>query len=242
MSRINAITDAVIKPVKWVSERPFVKNKLCGGFQKQNMAAPYEKNLGNTVMKVGLASIVLKDGLGCVMYVKQSLNNKEIPEDKRKFVAALDLTNGALMIIFQILTALTISNAVVQKRMLNKLFGKYLSRDAAKTYKAAIKETTTKKLTGEAFHEGFDDVRRDLLGVFDSVVTLVASTIIGKRVLVPLVATPLADKVKDWMNRNDKPAEVDAKTKNTYDTETPSAIVKSQNLVEKYKAENNITV
>ena len=57
-----------------------------------------EKALGNAVV----TSIILKDGIGCAMYVTQSLNNKKIPDEKRKFVAALDLTNGGLMILAQI--------------------------------------------------------------------------------------------------------------------------------------------
>ena len=51
-------------------------------------------------MTVG--SIVAKDGIGCVKYVSQSLNNDKIPEKQRNFVAALDLTNGILMILAQI--------------------------------------------------------------------------------------------------------------------------------------------
>ena len=49
-----------------------------------------------------VTSIILKDGIGCAMYVGQSINNDKIPEKKRKFVAALDLTNGILMIGAQI--------------------------------------------------------------------------------------------------------------------------------------------
>ena len=42
-----------------------------------------------TALAVGtVSSIILKDGIGCAMYVTQSLNNDKIPEKKRKFVAA----------------------------------------------------------------------------------------------------------------------------------------------------------
>ena len=45
-----------------------------------------------------LFSIVSKDAVGCYLYTTQSLNNKKIPEDKRKFVASMDLMNGILMV------------------------------------------------------------------------------------------------------------------------------------------------
>ena len=57
-----------------------------------------EKALGVSAV----LSIVAKDGIGCYKYVTQSLHNDKIPDEKRKFVAALDLTNGLLMILAQI--------------------------------------------------------------------------------------------------------------------------------------------
>ena len=70
---------------------------------------------------LGVASIIAKDGLGCYLYVTQSLNNKNIPDDKRKFVASLDLTNGLLMILFQIAVF------KMSKPVLTKLFNKILT-------------------------------------------------------------------------------------------------------------------
>ena len=78
--------------IKWFSETKFMTKKA---FPK------YEKDDAKLIAGVGVASIVAKDGLGCYLYVKQSLNNDKIPEDKRKFVAALDLANGGLMIAMQ---------------------------------------------------------------------------------------------------------------------------------------------
>lgn len=58
---------------------------------KNKVFPNYEKDNAKFMSAIGVTSIVLKDGLGCYLYVKQSLNNEKIPEDKRKFVAALDL-------------------------------------------------------------------------------------------------------------------------------------------------------
>ena len=123
--KINPFLETtVMKPLRWASERSFIKkagNKVFDNNRKY-------------IDGLGVASIVAKDGLGCYLYVTQSLNNKEIPDDKRKFVAALDLTNGLLMIGFQILMFFTVSHKVCQTKMFDKFFGKMFDRPIKKTY------------------------------------------------------------------------------------------------------------
>ena len=48
---------------------------------------------------LALYSTTTKDAVNCYYYTTQSYNNKEIPEDKRKFVAGIDLANGILNVI-----------------------------------------------------------------------------------------------------------------------------------------------
>ena len=178
---------------------------------------------GNTKFMTGLgvASIVLKDGLGCYMYVTQSMKNKDIPEDKRKFVAALDLSNGGLMILMQLLMFFTISNKSVQNKMFNALFGKQFNRAASKGYQAKLRANDLlKDMKGADFHKVLNQTRKDAKAAFENVTSIFAATILGKRVIVPFIATPLADKTKVWMSRNDKPQEMSSETKNTYDTQT----------------------
>jgi len=168
---------------------------------------------------LGVTSIVLKDGLGCYMYVTQSMNNKDIPEDKRKFVAALDLANGGLMILMQLLMFFTISNKKVQSKMFNALFGKQFNRDASKGYQANLRATDLlKDMKGADFHQVLKKTKKDAKAAFENVTSIFAATILGKRIIVPFIATPLADKTKVWMSRNDKPQEMSSETKNTYDT------------------------
>ena len=180
---------------------------------------------------LGVTSIILKDGLGCYMYVTQSMNNKDIPEDKRKFVAALDLANGGLMILMQLLMFFTISNKNVQKKMFNTLFGKQFNRAATKGYQAKLRANDLlKDMKGADFHKVLNETRKDAKAAFENVTSIFAATILGKRIVVPFIATPLADKTKVWMSRNDKPQEMSAETKNTYDTQN-SAIDKTDNKV-----------
>jgi len=76
------------------------------------------KTFDNAVALLTLGSIVVKDGLGCIMYVEQSKHNKRIPEERRNFVWKLDAVNGGLMIAFQILFFLGM------RKFNDKLFGK----------------------------------------------------------------------------------------------------------------------
>ena len=202
------------KSLKWLSESSLLKNKIYPNYEKKD-------NLHFMAM-IGVLSIILKDGLGCYLYVKQSLNNKEIPDDKRKFVAALDLANGGLMIATQILAFFTIQNKTVQKNLFNSLFGKKFTRTAAKATQAKLKKINDKfaNMTGDEFHKGHEDYKKGISTAFGYLITLAASSIFAKRVVVPFIATPLADKTKAWMCRNDKPQAVNKDTENTYNSNT----------------------
>ncbi len=58
---------------------------------------------------IATVSCLTKDGTNCAYYVTQSLANERIPDDKRNFVAGLDLANGILNIITQLAFALYIN-------------------------------------------------------------------------------------------------------------------------------------
>ncbi len=200
----------IYKPMKWLGDNKWQK-KLNKG---------YQVNDANIIGGVGVASILLKDGLGCYMYVTQSLNNEKIPEDKRKFVAALDLVNGVLMMSLQFLMFKTISNKKFQGKMFDKMFGKFFDRKAAKGYAAALGGTEKfKGITGDKFHPALQNYKDTISSAFAQITSLAAATIVAKRMIVPFIATPLAGKAKDWMCRNDKPVPVNEATKNSYNTE-----------------------
>ena len=132
------------------------------------------------------------------MYVTQSLNNKKIPEEKRGFVAALDLANGGLMIGTQILAALTISNKKVQQKMFNALFGNKLNRSFRKgLIDKLTKNPKFSNLGKKMLNDNFKDVTKTAADALGAFTTLVASTIVAKRMVVPFISTPLATYLKD---------------------------------------------
>lgn len=223
MTLISKISQGIDKGLS----RSSFTRKACEQFQDP-------KNNAAWIAALGVGSIVLKDGFGCYLYVKQSLNNKKIPEDKRKFVAALDLANGGLMMLLQILMTYTISKKAFQEKIFEKLFGKMFNRQASKSIQAVMetKDHLKGKVKGNPeFHRALEGYRDASISALASLTTLIAATTIGKRVITPFIATPLADKTKEWMCRNDKPAQIHKDTKNTYDTKTPACEQEQQSKI-----------
>ncbi len=186
----NAIKSGIakstnLKPVKWVSKK-------------------FEKDPEGTLAAATVTSIILKDGIGCGMYVYQSLNNDKIPEKKRKFVAALDLTNGVLMIGAQI--AMFFAMRKYSGPMFKALFKKSFNPQTRANIISKLRMEEMKK-TGhtakkQVFNRIFDKIESDGAGLFKFVLDIAAATILGKRVIVPLVATPLAKKVEKKMEKH----------------------------------------
>ncbi len=235
-----------------------LSSHVLGAFQQskpmESLANFYNKDLEKAIAYVAVGSIIAKDGIGCYKYVTQSLKNDKIPEDKRKFVAALDLTNGVLMITAQILMffAMRKYSEPLFNRLFKKSFNNKMANNIATRLRIAARkadETIERKLN---IGKGNEQVRKNALDLFKFIAELSAATIIGKRVLVPFIATPLADKVKQKMdkhsspdkeNNNVKPQEPAVKTAQ----ETPDKAAGKQlditssstNLLSKYKNTNS---
>jgi hypothetical protein len=188
-----------------------------------------------------VASIVLKDGIGCAMYVTQSLNNKKIPDEKRKFVAALDLTNGGLMILAQI--AMFFAMRKFSGPIFKKIFAKSFNEVAKNQTIARLQMKAAK--TGKGFakymklEKVFNKVEKSGLDLFKFVADIAAATIIGKRVIVPLIATPFAKKVENWMGKKEEANASEAskveKAPVMAGTDTKIEAAEPSNLIEKYK-------
>ena len=191
-------------PIKPVSGRMNPIKWLDKSFQKDPVKA-----LAYTTV----ASIIIKDGVGCYKYVTQSLNNKEIPEKRRNFVAALDLTNGILMIIAQI--GMFAAMRKYSEPIFNKLFKKSFNPKVASQTAERIRmqqkqagETVSRKIE---INKKTQEVRKNALEAFKFVAEIAAATIVGKRIIVPFIATPLANIVKDKMEaKNKEKAEAEA--------------------------------
>ena len=233
ISSIAKATKPYIKKFNNLCEKPYraLANVKIGKYRPMDIVNDnYIADNTKFITGLGVTSIVLKDGVWCYMYVTQSLNNKEIPDDKRKFVAALDLANGGLMILLQLGMFFTISNKKVQEKMFNALFGKHFDRAASKGYQAMLKNNDLlKDMKGSDFHPVLNQARKDVKAAFENVTSLFAASVVAKRMLVPFIATPLADKTKVWMSRNDKPVQVSKETQNTYDTHK-AGIDKKENV------------
>jgi hypothetical protein len=190
---------------------PFV-DKIVTGMSRISASRPmealcnaFEKNPEGVLGAATVTSIVLKDGIGCAMYVTQSLHNKKIPEEKRKFVAALDLTNGGLMILAQI--AMFFAMRRYSGPIFKKFFAKSFNNIAKSETVLRMQMAATKAGRGWAkalkLEKVVDKVEKNGKDLFKFVADIAAATIIGKRVIVPLIATPLANKVKNWMDKKD---------------------------------------
>ena len=163
-----------------------------------NLSKKFIKDPESALALTTVGSIVLKDGIGCAMYVTQSLNNKKIPDEKRKFVAALDLTNGVLMIAAQI--AMFFAMKKYSGPIFDKLFKKSFN-EVSKSNIVSRLRMKTAKAGGEVLKKldigkSYEEVRKGAYDLFKFVADIAAATIVGKRVIVPLIATPLAAKVK----------------------------------------------
>lgn len=214
---ISSINNSVGKTCTKFANSKFFKEKMI-----QNASEPAKFAASFLVL-----SIVSKDLVNCFLYTTQSLNNKKIPEEKRKFVAALDLMNGIIMVGGQFLVG-----KLIERKMTPKLFGKvfsgiYSNPDTKKdtvlnTNKSLHSDTihglTEKVAMEKAATEGIDISKVDLKALgksaiakvgkgstkygyieagFTILVTALATTAFVKRVLAPLFATPLAGWFKD---------------------------------------------
>jgi len=184
-------------------------SSVLGGITKirpmQKLGNNFIKNPEKALAAATVTSIVIKDGIGCAMYVTQSLHNKKIPDEKRKFVAALDLTNGVLMIAAQIAMFLAMRkySGKIFDKIFQKSFNPVNKSNAISRFRMKanlLGETVYKKLVGG---KKYDEFKKTATDVFKFCLDIGAATIIGKRVIVPLIATPLAGKVKNLMNKED---------------------------------------
>lgn len=230
------VSGVLNKTVEYGLKKPL--NMLANSKASTYVCKNFEGNNLKVIGGIAMFSIILKDGLGCYMYVKQSLNNKKIPEDKRKFVAALDLTNGGLMILMQILAYKTISNEKVQAKIFDKVFKKFFDKPARSAYLEIMKKTKgLENLSAKSFNPAFEKLTKDAKKTFGLLTSLVAATIIAKRVFVPFIATPLADKAKAWMCRNDKPAAQEpSEAPKAKEVESIANGQKSTNLLKNFSA------
>lgn len=176
------------------------------GFYDKTSKSFNRRKVGDALTAATIGSVVLKDGVGCVMYVYQSLTNDKIPEKRRKFVAALDLTNGVLMIATQILSALVMKK--INEKFFYKIFSKtfdktgQLFRKYAPCIRCREKAANEIPKTKQDLNKNYNNLKDMLFDGFKFVTELTAATIIAKRMIVPFIATPLASVVEKKMDKH----------------------------------------
>ena len=241
LNKIGPVVSGIIgAPTNW--------SKVQNGLKKFD-----GKKCANAVAALMITSICLKDGVGCWMYVHQSLNNEKIPEKRRKFVASLDLTNGGLMILTQILAFFGMKK--LNEKLLYSCLGKTFDKtgQAFKLLAGKVrvfqkldhlkKPTDVKELRGH-----HSELQKFCLESIGNITNLVAATILAKRIVVPFIATPLANELKTWADKREKMknGEIPAESKDTIDvsmkgnnkseeTEQPEIEETATNLLDIYK-------
>lgn len=110
---------------------------------------------------------VMKDVFAYSVRYKTTMDNEKIPEKRRPFVAAMDMASGIVTAIAQIVVGFAIASPKIQNRLWNALFKG-----------AEFKNIGIAKKS------------------FATILALVGSGVITERILVPLIATPLAEKME----------------------------------------------
>ncbi len=119
---------------------------------------------------------VLKDVFAYSVRYKTTMENKKIPEKRRPFVAAMDLASGAVTAIAQIVVGFAIANPKFQNKLWDKLFKGIEFKNISLAKKS-----------------------------FATIVALIGSGVITERVLVPLIATPVAAKIEKKFFKQEDP-------------------------------------
>ena len=129
--------------------------------------------------KTLVAINVAKDVFAYGARFATTMKNEEIPEEKRPFVASMDLMSGIVTAAMQIGVGFSLANPKFQDKIWDKTF---------KNCK-------------------FNDIVAAKKG-FSQILALIGSTVLAERILVPLIATPAAEQFeKKVMHHTPKPKE-----------------------------------
>ena len=197
--------------------------KIIDSFYNSNIG----KKLANPKATVATAALIAtvsnvsKDAVNCAYYTIQSLNNERIPEDQRKFVAALDLSNGIMNVGVQIATAFGLSDLVTSvfdnKIAKSKDFS--LSEDVIKEKFRKLPEELKIKTTEAQFIKDYAKKMEGRVKLartgFTVLFVNIAMQILTKRIITPLFATPMASYFKAGFEKaeNEKKAQNGQKLK-----------------------------
>lgn len=196
----------------------------------RNMCEKFYKDPIKYAGYATLASLATKDAVGCYLYVTQSLNNKKIPEEKRRFVANMDLTNGILNVITQIGLTFGVKKLYTPlfNKALNKSFNSKAIKRAITEYRKDCKKLGFDPIRKLEAQEKLDKLKKNAFSAFSAVTDIVVAAIIAKRCVVPFLSTPITQYFTN--KHNEKLEKLNKTAKTDSNTETKeSADVKPEN-------------
>ena len=135
---------------------------------------------------------VMKDVFAYSVRYKTTMENKKIPEKRRPFVAAMDLASGVVTSIAQIAVGFSIASPKVQNHLWKRIFGDAQFKNIGLAKKS-----------------------------FATILALIGSGLITERIIVPLIATPLATLMENKFFKN-IPADTPQKAYHNYPFEQNS--------------------
>ena len=145
-----------INPLNKITNSELVNKHIKKVIQDETFAA-----------KTLVAINVAKDVFAYATRFETTMKNKAIPEEKRPFVASMDLMSGVVTAALQIGVGFSLANPKIQNKLWDKLFKNCQFKDIVKAKKG-----------------------------FSQVLALIGSTVLAERILVPLIATPCAEQVE----------------------------------------------
>jgi hypothetical protein len=93
---------------------------------------------------------------------------------------------------------------IIRKDKPDKKIFRTFDRPIRKTYQAITKRNPMfQDVDDLKFNKEFTKIRNNVKDAFGGLTSLAAATIVGKRMLVPFIATPLAGKVEKKMNERE---------------------------------------
>lgn len=132
------------------------------------------------------SSLILKDAVGCYLYVNQARTNKKMTPQQRADVANYDLANGVINIGLQLLAVKPIEN------LMNKVVDSRLMKHFFENLDEKLKDTDSKAVT---------KLLKNKAGLTKGAVALFSVIICQyfiKRVVSPFFSVPAGDKSKEW--------------------------------------------
>ncbi len=184
---------------------------------------------------LALISTTTKDAVNCYYYTNQSYHNKRIPEDKRKFVAGIDLSNGILNVITQLTLGLVVN------KMSDKMYDKIMkggltpTPENVKKYKELAdnllhKSKLTEHITSNDANikAAINKVNKIAKGGFGVIAVLIVTQIIAKRMIVPFLSTPLAGYFKKYLDKKEAQKGTKTDAQNPADKNTTKTEIKEE--------------